>query len=252
MNTASPLPIPESPAPTPAPNLAPVATGPRTPGWHEVAAVWIFGLLSAGLLYRAAVELRGNPWVLLAAAFVGYVASDLASGLVHWGFDTWGSAETPVLGKVFIVPFRVHHSDPMDITRHGFAATNGHTALVASPVLALALVLPGGGMWANVTPPLMVFVLLMCAGVFATNQFHKWAHEEQPAGWVVALQKSHLVLTRENHDKHHAHPYDRNYCITSGWLNGTLDAVGFFRVLERVITAVTGVQPRKDDLAGNP
>ncbi len=245
MNTASPLSVPELPAP-PAVPLSSV-TGPRTPGWHEVAAVWVFGLLSAALLYRAAIDLQGTPWVLLAAAFVGYVGSDLASGLVHWGFDTWGSEKTPVLGKVFIVPFRVHHSDPLDITRHGFAATNGHTALVASPVLALALLLPGS--WTNVTPPLMVFVLMMCAGVFATNQFHKWAHEEKPAGWVVALQRSHLVLTRHNHDKHHSHPYDRNYCITSGWLNGVLDSVGFFRGLERTITAVTGVQPRKDDLA---
>ena len=243
MNATTPLDIPPA---SPAPAVSSEATGPRTPGWHEVAAVWVFGLLSVALLYRAGYSLQGHPGVLLAAAFLGYVASDLASGLVHWGFDTWGSAETPVVGKTFIVPFRVHHSDPMDITRHGFAATNGHTALVASPVLALALLLPGS--WA-VTPALMVLVLAMCAGVFATNQFHKWAHEETPAAWVQWLQRSRLVLGRAHHALHHARPYDRNYCITSGWLNGALDAVGFFRGLERTITAVTGARPRRDDLS---
>jgi hypothetical protein len=243
MNSATSL---TSPLPAPEPQLAVVTPGPRAPGWHEVGAVWLFGLLSAGLLYRAAYSLQGHPGVLLAAAFLGYVGSDLASGLVHWGFDTWGSAETPVLGKVFIVPFRVHHSDPMDITRHGFAATNGHTALVASPVLALALLLPGS--W-SITPALMVLVLSLCAGVFATNQFHKWAHEENPAAWVQWLQRSHLVLGSAHHALHHARPYARNYCITSGWLNGTLDAVGFFRTLERLITAVTGAKPRRDDLS---
>jgi ubiquitin-conjugating enzyme E2 variant len=243
MTAAIPL---KTPSPEQSPMLQPAPTGPRTPGWHEVAAVWIFGLLSAALLYRAGYSLQGHPGVLLAAAFLGYVGSDLASGLVHWGFDTWGSGETPVVGKTFIVPFRIHHSDPMDITRHGFAATNGHTALVASPVLALALLLPGS--W-SITPALMVLVLSLCAGVFATNQFHKWAHEEQPAGWVQWLQRSHLVLGREHHAQHHSRPYDRNYCITSGWLNGALNAVGFFRGLERLITAVTGVRPRQDDLS---
>jgi ubiquitin-conjugating enzyme E2 variant len=244
MNAAA-TPLDPVSSPTEAPVVAAVP-GPRTPGWHEVGAVWFFALVSAGLLYRAAFSLQGHPGVLLAAAFLGYVASDLASGLVHWGFDTWGSGETPIVGKTFIIPFRVHHSDPMDITRHGFAATNGHTALVASPVLALALLLPGS--WA-ITPALMVLVLSMCAGVFATNQFHKWAHEETPAGWVQWLQRSHLVLGRAHHALHHARPYARNYCITSGWLNGALDAVGFFRGLERAITAVTGAKPRRDDLS---
>jgi ubiquitin-conjugating enzyme E2 variant len=57
-----------------------------------------------------------------------------------------------------------------------------------------------------------------------------------------------LILPPGHHDVHHTAPYERHYCITSGWLNEPLNAIGFFRGLERLITAVTGEKPRKDDL----
>ena len=58
----------------------------------------------------------------------------------------------------------------------------------------------------------------------------------------------------------HAHPRRRRrtpatttrrsiarYCITCGWLNGTLHFVRFFRVLEAIVSAVTGATPRADE-----
>lgn len=220
--------------------------GPRKPHLHEYLAVFaFFGLV--GVLGHRVVEaaMIGGAWFVITAAVVGFVLSDLSSGMVHWLFDTWGSTTTPVLGKTFIVPFRIHHSDPKDILVHGFFAINGHNCLVSVPVLVACLFVPLEAAWGA---PLVTLLVMLCFGVFATNQFHKWAHMESPPKYVVLLQRLGLVLGREHHEVHHKFPHTKHYCITTGWLNAPLDAIGFFRGLEWAITRVTGVPPRKDDL----
>lgn len=218
--------------------------GARTPGWHEHVGVWAFFLLGAALAWRVlgALSMANAPWVLLALV-AGYVAADFFSGFVHWAFDTWGSEDTPVLGPTFIVPFRIHHSDPEDITRHGFIATNGHNCLAVAPLLGAAL-FADPQVWAA---PL-TFLGSLALGIFGTNQFHKWSHEQQVGPVVAWLQRWHLVLPPGHHDVHHTRPYDAHYCITTGWLNVLLMRIGFFRRAERLISRVTGWQPRADDL----
>lgn len=224
---------------------APSVPGPRRAHPHELLGVLAFFALCGALLARLGADRALLPvgWVLL-AGLAGYVAADFTSGLVHWLFDTWGSAATPLVGATFVTPFRVHHVDPEDITRHGFVATNGHNCLVAAPVMGAALLLPHAG-WSAAA---VAFLLALCVGVFATNQFHKWAHQREVSPLVGWLQARGLVLAPAHHDVHHTAPYARHYCITTGWLNRPLEAVGFFRALERAITAVTGVPPREDDL----
>lgn len=212
----------------------------------EVLGVVGFFALCSLLLLRAIQVSQVGPAPLLAVALVGYVLADLFSGLVHWGFDTWGSPDTPLVGRNFIHHFRVHHDDPKDITRHGFIATNGNNCLATLPVLLLALVLPAH--WSS-TAPLIIFILSLSLGVFATNQFHKWAHQDQVHSLVGWLQRMHLILPPAHHDVHHRYPYLGHYCITTGWLNGMLDKVGFFRRLERLISRLTGAVPRQSDLA---
>jgi plasmanylethanolamine desaturase len=218
----------------------------RAPGWTEYAGVLGFFVLGGALSWMVleAVALDHVGWVLGAAA-LGLLAADLLSGVVHWAFDTWGSPTTPGVGQPFIVPFRVHHSDPQDITRHGFIATNGHNCLAAVPVLALSLWLPVEQPWGAA---LAAFVAAVSLGTFGTNQFHKWAHQPQVSPFIAWLQRHHLVLNPEHHEVHHTRPFDQHYCITTGWLNEPLRKLGFFRGLERLISAATGAVPRRDDL----
>ena len=60
-----------------------------------------------------------------------------------------------------------------------------------------------------------------------------------------------LLLPPDHHALHHSAPYAKYYCITVGWLNEILFRARFFQVLERLITATTGMLPREDDIGAN-
>ena len=91
------------------------------------------------------------------------------------------------------------------------------------------------------------FVLFLSLGVFATNQFHKWAHMEDPGRTIRRLQRWHVILPSDHHSIHHSAPYATHYCITTGWLNPILRATDFYRRVERVVTMVTGAEPQGDE-----
>ena len=124
-------------------------TAPPSPSYGrghralEIASIaFVFGSLF-WIAYRviAAADSTG-AWIGIALAAVGgYIVSDFLSGVVHWAGDTVGDETTPIFGPNFVKPFRFHHVDPEDITRHDFVETNGNNCIVASPVLLLVLLM---------------------------------------------------------------------------------------------------------------
>jgi ubiquitin-conjugating enzyme E2 variant len=178
--------------------------------------------------------------VLLAALLL----ADFASGIVHWGADTWGSERMPVLGSRFLRPFRVHHQNPDDILSRGFVDLNGDVALLGLPLLGIGLLIPledDTGRLAS------FFCVALAACSLPTNQIHQWAHQSRPPAWVGWLQRSGLILSGERHALHHAAPYTTHYCITTGWCNPLLAAARFFPRAEGWISHLTGLSPRSDE-----
>ena len=217
-----------------------------TPGQaaFSCASITAASLLLAWLGVRIATSLDLWQWWVLPAFASGLVAADFGSGLVHWAADTWGRDDYPVIGPRLLVPFRVHHINPDDFLRRRFIDTNGEVAAIAAPVLLLLLALPINSSWSG---PIVVFGFAFCGLGALTNQIHQWSHMPSPPAPVRALQACGVLLGRAEHTAHHARPYDRHYCITTGWCNRPLDAIGFFRRLESAITLLTGVAPRHDD-----
>jgi hypothetical protein len=204
----------------------------------EIASIAFVFLALGWLAFRICHAVTGLQGLILTilAAVSGYLVADFLSGVVHWAGDTIGDQNTPIFGPNFVTPFRYHHVDPKDITRHDFVETNGNNCIVVAPILGLLLVLtPKATGWFFYGCVMMVFTSLF---VFCTNQFHRWAHEDDPARWVRALQRAGLILSPEHHATHHASPQDKSYCITVGWMNPLLDKLSFFRVCESLIKRV--------------
>ena len=214
----------------------------------EIGATIVLAVTFVCLCIRIAHCQPLSGWFVPLAALVGLLFSDFVSGFVHWLFDTWGSLDTPVFGRLAIRTFRHHHADQKAITRHDFIETNGHNFGLSILYTSSGLVFihPGSATLTGV----FVGQCLIAATIFTgfTSQIHKWAHQDRPHRFIQLLQRARIILSPHHHAVHHSAPYNRNYCITVGWMNGPLRSVRFFEMLERIITWVTGAVPREDDI----
>ncbi len=205
----------------------------------------IFPFLFALNVYWSGARLYEHDlmWLTVVAIPLGILGGDFVSGIVHWAADTYCSEDTPIVGPSLVKPFRRHHIYPRDICTHNLVATVGNVCILAVPVLSLSLIL----LWFSQHELLAFGVLctaLMAAATVATNQFHKWAHQEVPPAYARPLQRLRLVLEPTHHSLHHTEPFESHYCITNGWLNPLLNKIKFFRRLESGL-ALVGIQTAK-------
>ena len=191
----------------------------------ELASIALFVPLAVWGLWRLIAAAQLDFFVIaLVTMPAGWLAADLLSGLAHWALDSFGSARTPLIGNAFIRPFRAHHADPEEMTRHDFVETHGASCLAGLPFLAVASVMPLDAWTGILAQAVLLFTAL---GALATNQCHKWAHMDESSvpKLVLWAQRRWLVLPREHHRLHHTPPFDTHFCMSSGWLNAAFNAV---------------------------
>lgn len=212
----------------------------------EHSMLWVFPFIFAAVLYFSVGHLYEQEmlWLVLLGLPLGLVLGDLVTGMVHWAADTYCSEQTPIIGKSLIGPFRMHHIRPKEICIHGLAETLGNTCILAVPLLSLCLLL----VWeesASLLTAFVVFTTVVVVGItVATNQFHKWAHQDSPHRLVAILQRARIILEPNHHEAHHTGSFDANYSITNGWLNPLLNRIDFFRRLERALCKI-GIKPSR-------
>jgi hypothetical protein len=210
----------------------------------------IFGILCFALLaLLIAVELYegvlrfGDLWLAPLLLILAYLAADFLSGFVHFLADNFGSYDTPILGPNFIEPFREHHVDSKGIVGNDFVDANGNNSLATLPFMLFVWIVVPLETW-YYGYLFGTFFLFLCLAAFLTNQFHKWAHMDEPPALVGWLQARGVILSQEHHDIHHESPYDTYYCITAGFWNLLLDRIRFYERTERLIRrSVPGTDP---------
>jgi hypothetical protein len=210
----------------------------------EHSALLMFPFLFSVTLYLSLARLYHLEvlWSVLLAIPLGIVAGDFVTGVVHWFADTYFTENTPIIGRSLVKPFRLHHIYPRDICTHDLVEIAGNSCILAVPVLSmcwyLLWLLPESG-WLAFK---VLFVSVLAITTVATNQFHKWAHQEGPSRLVRWLQRIRLVLNASHHEKHHVAPFNLHYCITNGWLNPLLNRIKFFRRMEKFLR-LFGMKP---------
>ena len=169
---------------------------------------------------------------IAAQTFLLVLAADFVSGLFHWAEDTWGTADTPIWGPVFVRPNLEHHSEPSAMMRKHWLANNGILFSVTLAALALAWAMNG------LSWQLVVFALTAGMG----QQAHRFAHapRHKLPGVVRFLQRLRILQTAQHHWQHHKAPHNVNYCPLTPWLNPVLDGMGFWRGLERLLSPLLG------------
>lgn len=226
------------------------AVPPYTPGevrFHLIGAT-LNGAVTLGGLVWLIVTARSSPsgWLLIPCAILaGVYAADLASGLLHWAFDTWFNEEITFLRRM-VLQVREHHVYPNRIFHISFrhdAGTLSWIALLVTVPAVLGAVLSGGALGRFVALAAVVFNVLLVTML----EFHKCGHRVRQPRWIRLLQKTGLLLSTRHHSRHHVGNHDFNYCLINGWADRTLGRLGLFRALEWTIARWTGARPQQND-----
>ena len=216
---------------------------------ETVFIILYLSLISYGI-YRLIPFIITHPYIAILSIPCGMILSDLATGLIHWAGDTWGTPNWPIVGNAFIRPFREHHVDQKAITNHDFIEINGSNSIASLPLAILTI-----GITFIYTSTIANSIALIITTTaifgFGTNQFHKWAHMDNPPTIITIAQRAKIILSPNHHTIHHTTPYEHHYAITNGWTNALTKKIKLYRALEWIITKTTGAIPRKLDMEIN-
>lgn len=171
-----------------------------------------------------------------AALVGGYLAADVASGMMHHWADQYAD---PNSGNKHVRKFakqsQRHHFFPSKLGNYTPSYWAQPLSLVAwAPLVAVsALGAPG---------PLMSATLGLVGGTTHYGNFHNWAHMRKSDIPAVGkfLQKTGIAIGRKTHGQHHALPWNSDYCIVSGAMNKPLNAIEFWPKYEKLVHKVTG------------
>jgi hypothetical protein len=168
--------------------------------------------------------------------FLSYLFADFITGLYHWIKDTYFSPFTPIIGKKFIWPSRLHHIKPRHVIEF-----SDKDLMMSSALWSLIWAIPFVTLFGISFEFIVIFIAISLNDVI-----HKYAHmmdHERPI-LVTLLQRIYIIQTQEEHHLHHISPHEINYCPITPYVNIILEKFNFWRQLENLIEKISGIKPR--------
>lgn len=204
------------------------------------ASAWTATNIAAGIAgtptVGAAVGLAATAG---ASLFAGYMAADVVSGVLHHWADNYANpkSENPFVRK-FAKQAQRHHFHPRGLGNYTPSAWASPVSLVSwAPLVAANL--------ADAPVPVLAGTLSLVLGTTIYGVFHMWSHKRQddvpPIGRF--LQKAHVAVSPQAHNKHHGLPWNSDFCLVSGLMNKPLQAIKFWPRYEKAVYAITGKAP---------
>lgn len=188
------------------------------------AGLVIFWMASLAVFAHEVAALQGWAWLAAALTFpFGWALADLFAGTIHWFFDRYGTRQMPLLGHV-VADFRDHHTDPKGILKGDLLRGSAKSATAGIPILLFIL-------WLDQAPWITLGLLSWLLGSALTNSIHQISHMDDPPAVARWLQSKGIILSPEEHRRHHRGDHSVAYCITNGWMNPLLER---FQVYERI------------------
>ncbi len=213
---------------------------------------WVGIVLSALLMTAVLVmTLTGRPWeghrlALLLGLVIGLIIGDLGSGALHWTFDTWFKPGQPAFERAVLIA-REHHTDPRLILEYPFrdyvSFAAWPTIVLFGPIAITGLALDSGALRSGV---LATSSVVLPAMFFGTH-FHALGHHWSSIAPIRWLQWRGLVMSPRHHRLHHNGIHTSHYCTFVGFMNPVCDRLRCWRMLEYVVSSLTGAEARQDD-----
>jgi palmitoyl-[glycerolipid] 3-(E)-desaturase len=182
------------------------------------------------------LAIAGKVAINGAALAGGYLAADVASGMMHHWADQYAdpNSKNGAVRK-FAKQSQRHHFFPGKLGNYGPAYWAHPLSLVSwAPLVA--------GTALGAPAPVMSAMIGLVAGTSHYGNFHNWAHmrESQVPAVGKALQKAGLAIGKREHGQHHGMPWNSDYCIVSGIMNKPMNAVEFWPKYEKLVHKLTG------------
>lgn len=165
-----------------------------------------------------------SPLEFGGGALIAYYAADIEVGIYHYLMDTLDYKNPKVPNSVgeSNIFFILHHDAPTDCANYNYWELT-YASYKINPIM-----FAGAGISLLFDQHLLAHIISTAGLIACQGQYwHMLAHRNpsKNSPFVKWLQKHHIILNPQFHNKHHTPPYDSHFGVLTGQMNPVVDLI---------------------------